>query len=197
MFRLFASTVACVAIGMSAASAAVISPVAVEASNEWPFWGQYRAVNVINGSGMNGGLHDGNYNNMWMTDLGIQSATLTFDLGNVFTLSGVNLWNYNADFGLNRGVRDFAVSLSLDGINYSQALSATLNMGTGLALAAQTFALNGAARYVRLDVLNNYGDQWSAVGLSEVNFTAVPEPAGLGLLGVGLVGLGLARRRRA
>jgi hypothetical protein len=182
------------------AMAAVISPVAVTASNTFPFFGEYKPENLINGSGLSGGLHDGTYTNMWMTDQTLQSATLLFDLGAAYELGGINIWNYNADFGMGyslaRSAKDFTVEISLDGVSFTELLADTLDKGTGLPLAAESFALDGEARYVRLNLLNNYGDQWTAVGLSEVNFTAVPEPASLALLAGGLGLLAGARRKR-
>jgi hypothetical protein len=58
-----------------------VTPVDVTATNTFPFFGEYKPENLINGSGLTGGLHDANYANMWMTDLGVAAATLTFDLG--------------------------------------------------------------------------------------------------------------------
>ena len=34
-------------------------------------------------SGLSGDLHDADFANMWMTDLGVSAATLTFDLGHL------------------------------------------------------------------------------------------------------------------
>lgn len=194
------------------AAAATITPVAVTATSTFPFWGQYRPERLIDGSGLSGGLHDTDYNGMWLTDNAV-TARLTFDLGDIYQLDGAMIWNYN--FGsvnefastLLRGVRDFIISLSTDGVSYSYALSDRLAMGTGEPLASQDFALNGDARYVRLDVLNNYGfDQYRpqdiSSGLSEVRFSsasAVPEPATWAMMitGFGLVGAMLRRRRVA
>ncbi|MCH8684195.1 discoidin domain-containing protein [Pedomonas mirosovicensis] len=198
MFRMFVSSVivATAIAAASAASATVITPVGVTASSEWGIWGptHYRGINVINGSGLEAGLHDGDFNNMWLTWEGT-SATLDFDLGADYQLTGINIWNYNSDIELERGAQDFVLSVSLDGVGYSQILAGSLSMGTGGLIPAESFALDGLARYVRLDILNNHGGAW--VGLSEVNFTAVPEPAALPLLGagVGLLGLSLRRRR--
>ena len=182
------------------AGAAVITPAAITASNTFPFFGEYKPENLINGSGLAGGVHDGVYTNMWMTDQTLQSATLLFDLGAVQKLEAINIWNYNTDFGMGyslaRGAKDFTVELSLDGVSFTEVLADTLDKGTGLPLPAESFALDGEARYVRLNLLNNYGDQWTAVGLSEVNFVAdVPEPASLALLAGGLGLLAASRRR--
>lgn len=195
-----ATALACI-LAAGSAAAAIVTPVAITASNTFPFFGEYKSGNLIDGSGLSGGLHDGTYTNMWMTDQAVQSATLLFDLGAGVELTGINIWNYNADFGqgysLARSAKDFTVELSLDGVSFVEVLADTLDKGTGLALPAESFALAGEARYVRLNLLNNYGDQWTAVGLSEVNFTAadVPEPASLALLAGGL-GLIAASRRR-
>src|SRR3546814_2275264 len=88
---------------------------------------------------MSGALHDGTYTNMWMTDLGPQNAVLTFDLGSVYSLGAISLWNYNTDFGMGyslaRGVKDFTIELSTDGLDFTAALGDTLDKGTGMPLA--------------------------------------------------------------
>lgn len=193
------------------AAAATITPVSVTASNTFELFGQYRAENLINGSGLSNNLHNDDFAAMWLTNLGVQQATLTFDLGSVQTLGAINLWQYNLGVAgqfastLERGVKDFNVLTSVDGISFSDALSGTLAIGTGQPLAAQSFDLAATVRYVRVDILNNYtqglyNERDSAVGLSEVRFetaAAVPEPATWAMMigGFGLVG-GAMRRRQ-
>ena len=65
------------------------------------------------------------------------------------------------------------------------------------ALPATLVALDGAARYVRIDTLTNWGNP-SWTGLAEVRFTgAVPEASTWAMLiaGFGLVGVSMRRRR--
>ena len=178
------------------ASAAIIQPVAVTASST--FW-TYDLANLFNGSGLSGGLHDGDYNHAWMTDTTGEPAWLVFDLGAAYDLTAALVWQYNVDFGLDRGVRDIAVSLSADGVHFVQALESTLAKADGDPAPAQSLQLDGVARYVRFDLRNNYGDQYSWTGLSEVRFdgTAVPEPATWAMMigGFGMVGAALRRRR--
>jgi len=194
----------------TAAHAAPIAPVSVTASNTFPFWNQYKAENLINGSGLSGGKHDADYNNMWMTDLGVNTATLVFDLGAKYDLSGVEIWNYN--FGtpgylslLERGVDSFVVSLSTDGVTFGGGFAGELGMGTGQGLEGESFGLSGLGRYVKIELTSNHVTDpsyipYSPIGLSEVQFSgaAVPEPAAWGLmvLGVGMVGATLRQRQR-
>jgi hypothetical protein len=205
MFTALAAAV----LAASPAFAATITPVAVTASNTFPFWGEYNAENLIDGSGIVDGLHDDAYTNMWMTDQAVQAASLTFDLGAAYDLAAVDIWNYNyGDPGfaslLDRGAKDFSVWLSADGVSYDQVFAGTLAQGTGELLAAQRFNLDGGARYVRLDLLNNYATDpyipYTATGLSEVRFdgtlAAVPEPASWAMMiaGFGLTGAAMRRR---
>lgn len=209
---LILSAVAAATMAFAAPSfAATITPVGVEASNTFPFFGDYKAVNLINGSGLSGGLHSSYFGDMWMTDLSVSQATLTFDLGGKYDLSGLKVWNYN--FGkeefastLDRGAKAFVMSISLDGVSYTDVLSGDFARGTGELLAAEDFAVDGVARFVRLTLDKNqelppytYGQ--APIGLSEVRFegSAVPEPATWAMMisGFGLAGAALRRRRVA
>ncbi|HEY9235373.1 MULTISPECIES: PEPxxWA-CTERM sorting domain-containing protein [Phenylobacterium] len=191
------------------ASAAVITPVSVTASNTFLLFGEYKAENLINGSGMVGDQHDANYANMWMTDLSVDAATLTFDLGGLYQLSSVDVWNYN--FGkeefastLDRAAKAFTLAISTDGVSFTDVLSGEFARGAGELLGAETFGLSGQARYVQLSLSGNHQQYpeiygYAPVGLSEVRFggSSAPEPATWAMLiaGFGLVG-GVIRTRR-
>ncbi|GGE22470.1 hypothetical protein GCM10011529_31310 [Polymorphobacter glacialis] len=189
-------------------SAAVATPVSAVATNTFPFWGEYRAENLINGSGLTDGLHSNSYPAMWMTDLGVNTASITFVLGARYTLTSATIWNYNfgnpAEFQstILRGVKDFKLFGSTNGVDYSELFGGTLGLGTGQPLAGQTVSFAGAARFIRLDIVNNYGQgtyaerDWNT-GLSEVRFAgAVPEPMTWAMLvaGFGLTGAVMRRR---
>ena len=214
---LFAVASAAAVFGWTGANAAVLTPVSVQATSTFPFFGQYSPEDLINGSGLTDeGLHDSNYDNMWLTDQSDQQAQLTFDLGGTFDLSSVDIWQFN--FGTNtpvistldRGVKQFRVLLSMTGDNFAEVFSGTLQRSPdGSPIAAQSFGIAGTARYVMIDILNNYAqgtfaENDTGSGLSEVRFQGVaaadvPEPAALGSLfvGLGLLGVSINRRRRA
>ena len=193
-----------------AVAADVITPVGVTASNSWPYWGQYQPERLIDGSGMVGDKHDADFNNMWMTDLGVDTATLTFDLGGAFKLSSIDVWNYN--FGkeewvstLDRASKAFTLAISTDGVTFTQVLAGEFARGTGELLGAETFGFTGVARYVQLNLSGNHQRQpetygYAPIGLSEVRFagSAVPEPATWAMMiaGFGLVGGALRASRR-
>lgn len=189
--------------------AEMISATGVTASSTFDIFGEYRPENLINGSGLSGALHDASYTGMWMTNLGVSTGSLVFDLGASRAIEGISIWNYN--FGtpgflstLDRGAQGFTVSLSSDNASFTQALAGSLTRGTGQPIAAESFGLAGTGRYVRLDLTSNFADPLfgvgTPVGLSEVRFavSAVPEPASWVMMigGFGLIGGAMRRARK-
>jgi len=195
------------------------------------------AVYLINAGGLSdtppgpeiARLHSNNATeSMWLSAQLVGDNTLTsqfvaFDLGAVYDLTGVYLWNYNQDDHggtldlSDRGVQQFSIQVS-DDADLTSAIWTGLAGGptcTAPRAPAAAFENNPPyynepahlvsfaaedVRLVRLNVLSNYGSLgW--VGLSEVRFEGalVPEPAALLLAGVGLaaaMGMRLPRGRR-
>lgn len=207
--KIVVATVA-LAFTVAPASAALIAPVKVTASDTFSLFGQYKPENLVNGSGLTAGLHNNDFAAMWQTNLGVNQANLVFEFDGKYAVEDISIWNYNfgnpAEFQstILRGVKDFRLSASTDGVNYTTILAARLALGTGQPLAAQMFETDDVqARFIKLDILNNYGQgtyaerDWNS-GLSEVQFAgaAVPEPASWALMigGFGLAGAALRRR---
>jgi PEP-CTERM putative exosortase interaction domain len=216
---MFKTALSCAALAVAVviampAQATVITPVSVTASSTQTHGGFYNAENLIDGSGLTDGLHDRDFRNMWMTQLGVAKAELVFDLGGVFDLVSSDIWQFNyADpypvnpvhiiNTIDRGVKDFRILTSLDGVTFTEVFDGQLAQANGDPLAAQTIAFNSTAQFVKFDILSNYAEGTIydpyASGLSEVRFNSapVPEPATWAMMIAGFGLAGAAMRRRA
>ncbi len=160
-------------------------------SDNWLGSGQYRAWNDTYGP----------------SDSGVAQPRLTFDLGGSYNLAAVTvhymvdywpgtLQNFHAPDSVTAAFSTtgiggpFGGSLLLTGFDNSEFNGA----GTGVGEARfATFDLGGVtASAVQLDFLTDA--EW--IGLSEITFTAVPEPSTSALLGSGILAMLALRRRR-
>lgn len=163
---------------------------------------------LVDGSGLSGGQHVGAVEpNMWLssgTSFGGDDPDprITFDLGGLFLVDQIQVWNYNENppnltaRGVNAVSVNFgetpALGSSVPGItNFAQATGS--DDYTGEVFNSFTPFI---ARYIEFDIDSNHGGDNNFYGLSEVQFsgTPIPEPSGLLLGGMAL--LGLLRRRR-
>jgi hypothetical protein len=158
----------------------------------------YNANNLINGSGLTGNLHSGDWSTKWLTN-GTTTGTLTFDVGSKKSFSNTTIWNYGTGCcDIARSTKDLAIRYSNDGINFTNFANVRLAQPKGDPFAGETFGLNFNARYVQFGLNSNYGASYT--GLSEVKFTSavspVPEPETYAMLLSGLGLMGAAARRR-
>ena len=208
--RSLASVIA-VLILANAAQAAVISGVRVDhVSSELAFNGPFnrRASMTVDGSGLNAvtGTHSNVPDNtMWLTTTSnsiccggteyggiITNAAnpadtdpeITWDLGARYNLSTMRVWNYNEVNLTNRGVQNANLLVSDDGVTYTNLGPIVLNQAPGNTAVdfSQTVNMNVSARFVKLDILSNYGDGNGFVGLSEVRFDGVKTGAAQSLI---------------
>ena len=179
-------TVLPLALGISmTARADLISVADVMATSTYK---SFVAENLINGKGLKGVNHTGGNKGKWIgakNDL----PSLVFDLGEVFDVSSTTIWNFGKDN--NRNVKDILVSSSIDGVVYNTIGNLGLSKTQGKRFAGEAFSLDTLARFIRIDIQDNYGARFS--GLSEVQFNGevadAPEPASILLMLAGLAGL--------
>lgn len=202
------TSLACVSLTTGLSNAAIIIPTVDSVSSEVTFVDRF-ATNVVDGSGLSAGadtilgtaddLHGTGANDGWLTDPLGTNGTITFDLGGVFDVTDLLVWNYNEAGFPGHGMN--AVTIRAAGADKVFDITqggVTLTAGTGTGdIAAQVVNLSGfnGVQYIEISNTTNHGDTRS--GLAEVRFdgvATVPEPSSFALLGLG--SLAMLRRRR-
>jgi hypothetical protein len=140
--------------------------------------------------------YETNASHMWLSNgsQAINTEWVQFNLGDAYNLDSMKIWNYNEGNAASRGLKDFTVSVSSDGISWTNLTTTFASLSkapTNTTTAfGDTYALaQSNVQYVKINVVSNWGDGY--VGLSHIEFsgTVVPEPGTLALLAAGLVGL--------
>lgn len=132
---------------------------------------------------------------------------IIFDLGANYDLASFHIWNLNFyNSGTNytgRGISRLTLLTSDNGTTYTSHGTITLNQGTGsTSYTGDDFNAPWTnVRYVEFSNLysfQNGNDDAGHMGLSKVQFSAVPEPASSTLvIGIGFLATSLFRRRKA
>jgi len=196
----------------TAQAATIVGAISATATSE--FGGDFDIGNTIDQSGLSIGFTSGvtdfdtyiglnpihtfvAIDNEWFTALNVLAATIVYDLGAIFSIDRIAIWN--DEFS---GVGMVDVFVSTDNVLYTNAVNGLMptNHDPDTDYPADVFGLGGvqSARYVRLEVSGCPQEPLSQgpyCGLGEVAFSAVPEPNTFALATLGLVGFGLRGRR--
>jgi len=108
-----------------------------------------------------------------------EGAWIQFDLGTVYKLHQVHIWNHNTQTEaiLGYGIKDALIETSTDGTTWVELKTVTLTQASGKATyTGEDVALDGViAQYVKITALSNFSILGlKQVGLSEVEFSTVP-----------------------
>lgn len=169
-------------------------------------------TNLVNNSGLSVAnsitathTETSNAADQWHSSGGVvDNESVTINLGGSYDLENIYIWQANQIDFKGRGVNQFDLYYSTNNGGSYTAWALNLNLAispnTGSAdlISAQSFAFGvSGVTNVRIDIDSAHsGAANEYVGLSEVKFTAVPEPAAALLGSLGLLGL-LRRRRQA
>jgi hypothetical protein len=156
-----------------------ITVTASSASNEFS-----AAVQTINGSGLDAdGHHTIASETMWFTASGDLDPWIQYEFDDVKKLDTMTVWNSNsaAEAAIGWGVKDVELVYSVDGENWDVLEGATqFSRGPGSPTYGQydEIAFNGAAaKYVRFNIISNWGGILMSYSLSEVQFAMIPAQA--------------------
>lgn len=163
-------------------------------------------ANVVNGTGLIGGIQPTSQHNQsgsntaWLSAASAANSELNFDLGDLYSLSGMAFWNANGSFA-GRGIRTLQVLASVDGVIYTAIPGGptTFAQVPTAPSSAEMFSWAPVfARFVRFDVLTTYDTNGALV--NEVLFDGtlvVPElDSSTALMPLSLMCLGLLSLKR-
>ena len=147
----------------------------------------HQGENTVDGSGITGSNHDNDHLNMYLSSVDATSGALWiwWEFEKDYTLADMTVWNYNQSGVQTRGIRHCTIEYSLDG-----SIWTTLYADYELAKApgSTTPATDVIdlqdihARWVKVTAHDitvgsdsgNWGYASAQIGLSEVQFTAIP-----------------------
>jgi len=173
--------------------------------------------NAINGTLWNTGGSLGGNDPSGTTGVNDFDPFITFDLGDVYAVDTIRIWNYNGVDGQSfslLGPDDIELFAGLTlGSLTSQGSIAPLQASATNGELGEDFAVGIVARYIQFDIKSNYdgaifgpaeiganggANGLSLTGLSEVRFEGVivPEPSSGFLLLFGAIVVGLATKLR-
>ncbi len=136
--------------------------------------------NTINSSGLTADLHGTDNKTMWNSSMaGAQPTWIQYDLGGIYKLEEMWVWNHNTDYELSMGmgIKNASIEYSTDGTNWT-TLGATHDFAQGSALADYahntTVDFGGVAvRQVKITANTSWSGR-AQYGLSEVRFYYMP-----------------------
>ncbi|MCF7976019.1 MAG: discoidin domain-containing protein [Phycisphaerae bacterium] len=144
---------------------------------------------TVNGSGLTGNTHSSDSEDMWLSIPGDMSPWLMYELDTAQKLDKILIWNSNtsSEGFIGWGLKDVSIETSVDGVDWTVVVESTqVNRAPGVPTYNEPQAIDLGlvhARYVRINILSNWGGLLQQYGVSEVQvyglpvFARTPDPA--------------------
>jgi hypothetical protein len=135
---------------------------------------------TVNGSGLDGNTHSTDSDTMWLSETPDMAAWLMFEFESLQKLDHMLIWNSNSasEGFVGWGIKDVNIETSMDGVEWTAlAQPSQISKAPGQPTydAPQSIDLGlPLAKYVRLNILSNWGGLLKQYGVAEVQFYGLP-----------------------
>ncbi|MCF7974115.1 MAG: discoidin domain-containing protein [Phycisphaerae bacterium] len=135
---------------------------------------------TINGSGLEGHTHSANGEDMWLSSPSDPSPWLMYEFSQPQKLDQMLIWNSNSSSEgfVGWGIKDVNIEYSIDGTQWTGLSEPNqIARAPGLPTYSEPQVVDfglALARYVRINILSNWGGILKQYGVSEVQFLGVP-----------------------
>ncbi|MCF7974465.1 MAG: discoidin domain-containing protein [Phycisphaerae bacterium] len=138
---------------------------------------------TVDGSGLTGSAHSTSSDQMWLSASGDLDPWLMYEFDKVQKLDQMLIWNANSpsEGFIGWGLKDVNIETSIDGVAWTAlAESPQISRAPGAATYDTPQVIDfglAQAKYVRLNILSNWGGILKQYGVSEVQFYGLPVEA--------------------
>ncbi|MCF7976075.1 MAG: discoidin domain-containing protein, partial [Phycisphaerae bacterium] len=158
---------------------AVMIPVDADKATASSVNKQNTPVMTVNGSGLDGDAHSANQEDMWLSAAVDVSPWLMYEFDNVQKLDRMLIWNSNSGSEpfIGWGIKDVNIVTSLDGVVWTGLTETTISKAPGLPAYNEPQVIDFGliqAKYVKIEILSNWGGFLKQYGVSEVQFYGLP-----------------------
>ncbi|MCF7975590.1 MAG: discoidin domain-containing protein [Phycisphaerae bacterium] len=135
---------------------------------------------TVDGSGLTASAHGTDSATMWLSAAVDMTPWLMYEFDTVQKLDTLLIWNSNttSEGFIGWGLKDVNIEVSLDGTDWtSLAESTQIAKAPGLATYSEPQAVDlglALAKYVRINILSNWGGLLPQYGVAEVQFYGLP-----------------------